>query len=63
MTHHKLWVTIYESLFQEFILVIKHLPHSVGFMYKEEAFSKAAKNDIYQMIENIKIAFQEMFKN
>ena len=31
-------------------------------MYKEEAFSKAAKNDIYQMIENIKIAFQEMFK-
>ena len=32
-------------------------------MYKEEAFSKAAKNDIYQMIENIKIAFQEMFQN
>ena len=32
-------------------------------MYKEEAFSKAAKNDIYQMIENIKIAFQEMFKS
>ena len=30
-------------------------------MYKEEAFSKAAKNDIYQMIENIKIAFEEMF--
>ena len=39
------------------------MPHSVGFMYKEEAFSKAAKNDIYQMIENIKIAFQEMFQN
>ena len=31
-------------------------------MYKEEAFSKAAKNDIYEMIENIKIAFQEMFQ-
>ena len=44
------------------IQVIKHLPHSVGFMYKEEAFSKAAKNDIYEMIENIKIAFQEMFQ-
>ena len=46
----------------DFIPVIKHLPHSVGFMYKEEAFSKAAKNDIYEMIENIKIAFQEMFQ-
>lgn len=44
------------------IQVIKHLPHSVGFMYKEEAFSKAAKNDIYEMIGNIKIAFQEMFQ-
>ena len=32
-------------------------------MYKEEAFSKAAKNDIYEMIDNIKIAFQEMFQN
>ena len=47
---------------KKFISVIKHLPHSVGFMYKEEAFSKAAKNDIYEMIDNIKIAFQEMFQ-
>ena len=39
--------------------VIKHLPHSVGYIYTKEAFSKEGKDDILDMVKNMKIAFEE----
>mgnify|MGYP003729701119 CR=1 FL=1 len=38
--------------------VVKHLPHAVGYMFVKETFSQDAKNDVKNMVDNLKIAFE-----
>ena len=38
--------------------VVKHLPHAVGYMFVKETFTKQAKDNVKNIVDSLKIAFE-----